>query len=127
VGSFYSRQVTVTGGIPPFHFSVFSGSLPDGLSLSSGGTLSGTPTASGNFQFSLKAVSGGGGSTVKAFQMSVLEITTTVLDAYTVGVPYSFQLIAAGGSGQYKWRIASGALPAGLTMDNNGLIAGTPV
>jgi hypothetical protein len=127
VGSSYSRQILATGGLPPFTFSVFSGSLPDGLSISSHGTISGTPTVSGNFAFSIRMISGGGGSTVKSFQLSVLEITTTVLDAYTVGVPYTFQLQAAGGSGQYKWRIASGSLPAGLTMDNTGLITGTPI
>ncbi len=125
-GVAYSRQLTITGGLPPFQFSLFSGSLPDGLTLTSGGLLSGTPTSNGNFTFKIKVISGGGGSTVKQFSLSVLEITTTVLDGYVVGTPYSFQLVAAGGSGNYKWRIVTGSLPAGLTMDSTGLISGTP-
>jgi hypothetical protein len=58
--------------------------------------------------------------------MAVLEITTTVLDSFTVGVPYMFQLLAAGGSGSYRWKIVSGTLPPGLVLDASGLIHGTP-
>jgi hypothetical protein len=45
-----------TGGsfLAPFTWSISSGSLPSGLSLSSGGTISGTPTQSGTFDFTLK-------------------------------------------------------------------------
>lgn len=42
-----------------------------------------------------------------------------------VGDPYSLQLPAVGGSGDYSWS-ASGALPDGLTMTDAGLISGTP-
>jgi hypothetical protein len=44
-----------------------------------------------------------------------------------VGVPYTGQLTAAGGSGAYSWSVSSGALPVGLSLDTNtGVIAGTP-
>lgn len=45
VGQAYSLQFNVTGGTPPYHFSIGAGSLPPGLTLSSSGLLSGTPTA----------------------------------------------------------------------------------
>lgn len=126
VGSAYSQTIPVTGGLPPFTFSLFSGSLPDGLTLSHSGTITGTPSTSGNFSFRVKVVSGGGGEVVKPFQMAVLEIASTQLPAFTVGVPYSYQLLAAGGSGNYLWKIVAGTLPPGLTMSNTGLISGTP-
>lgn len=44
-----------------------------------------------------------------------------------VGVFYRLQLAAWGGSGNYRWVIESGELPAGLVLDaNKGLISGTP-
>ncbi len=39
----YSFTITATGGIPPYTFSVASGVLPPGLSLSASGVISGTP------------------------------------------------------------------------------------
>ena len=126
VGSAYSFQLSVTGGLAPFNFSIASGSLPTGLTLSSSGLISGTPTVPGIFQFSIRVSSSLGGFVVKNYQVSVLYISTSQLPAFTIGIPYSFQLTATGGSGNYKWKIVSGTLPSGLIMDNNGLISGTP-
>jgi large repetitive protein len=44
VGVGYSVQFTVTGGTPPYNFTILTGSLPAGITLSSTGLLSGTPT-----------------------------------------------------------------------------------
>jgi hypothetical protein len=54
VGSAYSEELSARGNAP-ITWSVESGSLPDGLSLSSDGTISGTPTKAGTFTFTLKA------------------------------------------------------------------------
>ena len=55
-GSSYSNQtISVVGGIPPYSFTVSAGNLPPGMSLSSDGTLSGTPTAAGSFPFTVTA------------------------------------------------------------------------
>jgi hypothetical protein len=51
--------------------------------------------------------------------------TTTPLTPGTVGVNYSQTLTATGGSPPYTWSIASGALPAGLTLTGN-VISGKP-
>src|SRR5262245_31559212 len=55
VGSSYSQTLSATGGTPPYSWSLASGSLPSGLSLSSSGTISGTPTQSGTFNFTVQA------------------------------------------------------------------------
>lgn len=55
-GMAYSQTISVTGGTPPFTWSLSSGTLPPGLTLgSSTGTISGTPTAAGTWTFVLQA------------------------------------------------------------------------
>jgi hypothetical protein len=54
VGEPYSAIITASGGVPPLQFSIASGALPDGLSLSGGGAVSGTPTAAGDFVFGVQ-------------------------------------------------------------------------
>ncbi|MBZ5536858.1 MAG: FG-GAP-like repeat-containing protein [Acidobacteriia bacterium] len=55
VGTAYSQTLNASGGLPPYNFTVSSGTLPPGLSLSTAGMLSGGPTGGGPFQFTVKA------------------------------------------------------------------------
>src|SRR5262249_57133610 len=55
VSVLYAAVVTASGGDAPFTFAVSSGSLPPGLTLGSGGVLSGTPTTTGSFPFTVQA------------------------------------------------------------------------
>jgi hypothetical protein len=54
-GSAYSQTITASGGTGPYTYAVTSGALPAGLSLSSGGVLSGTPTTPGYSSFTVTA------------------------------------------------------------------------
>lgn len=127
VGASYSTTIPHSGGIPPFVFSLVNGVLPPGLSLNAAsGLVSGTPASSGQYAFSIQITEPDGSFMVKPYGMTVLQITTTTIPPYQIGVPYSFQLVVTGGSGQYAWAITSGTLPAGLTMSVTGLISGTP-
>jgi len=55
-GSAYKAEsLKVTGGKGTYSFSVSGGSLPPGISLSSDGTLSGTPTAADKYSFTVTA------------------------------------------------------------------------
>ncbi len=61
VGTPYSSFVTVVGGVPPYTFTLLSGSLPTGLSLNaSTGELSGTPSADGPFSFVIRVTDDNG-------------------------------------------------------------------
>jgi hypothetical protein len=72
-------------------------------------------------------MSGVTGSTVLTVQAVPLAITTASLPTGTVSVAYSATLAASGGTLPYTWSVASGALPAGLTLNAaSGAIAGTP-
>jgi len=126
VGAAYSATISHTGGLPPLHWSISSGALPSGLSIDQTGTISGTPTANGTFNFTVQARQSDGSYMRKPYTLSVLEITDTSLPTYTVGVAYSHQLTVAGGSGNYAVKLDSGVFPDGIVMDVTGLIHGTP-
>ena len=54
-GGFYFQSVAATGGTQPSSFSLLSGNLPPGLTLSPNGVITGTPTAAGTYNFTLQA------------------------------------------------------------------------
>ena len=57
---------------------------------------------------------------------STLSVSTSALPQGQVGANYSTPLAATGGAPPYHWALASGALPAGLTLAASGTITGTP-
>jgi Putative Ig domain len=134
-GTVYSATLAASGGTTPYSWSISSGALPSGLTLSSAGTISGTPTASGSFGFTAKVTDSTtptAQTATKSFSLTVaaavtpLQITTTSVPSGQVGTPYSTTLAASGGTTPYSWSISSGALPAGLTLSATGTISGTP-
>src|SRR2546426_8760960 len=54
-----------------------------------------------------------------------VKITTTSLATARVGAAYSAALTAMVGKQPYRWTLAAGALPGGLSLASNGLISGT--
>src|SRR5579864_1744252 len=127
----YSTTLTATGGSTPYTWSVGGGSLPSGLTLSSAGVLSGTPTASGPVSFTAKVTDAAAQIAIAPLQMSIapapLQITTTSpLASGQVSVAYSTTLTATGGSTPYTWSVGGGSLPSGLTLSSAGVLSGTP-
>ena len=56
----YSQMITAVGGNGgPYTYTVTQGALPPGVTLTTGGMLAGTPTALGNYAFTLTAAAGG--------------------------------------------------------------------
>ena len=56
LGVTYSLQLQAVGGIAPYHWNVVGGELPPGMALSGSGVLSGTPTARGQYSFTVQVV-----------------------------------------------------------------------
>lgn len=78
VNASYKAALTVTGGTSPYRFSVASGQLPNGVQLAeSSGTFSGTPTASGNFNFAVSVSDASGHSQQKPLQIAVSNDSTS--------------------------------------------------
>ena len=71
VGTFYSQSLSAAGGTPPYTWSLLSGALPSGLSLSNSGQISGTPTAVGTLSFSLQAVDAASSSATQTFSLTI--------------------------------------------------------
>jgi hypothetical protein len=133
VGVSYSATVAASGGTAPYGVSILSGSLPAGLTLSSSGVITGTPTAAGTVSFTLKVTDSGSPAQTATEALSIaiapsaLTITTAALPGGTVGVAYSATVAALGGTAPYGWSTLSGSLPAGLTLNPlTGAITGTP-
>ncbi len=127
VGTAYRKALAATGG-GPYTWSVTTGTLPAGLTLSTAGVISGTPSAGGSATFTVKVVGAGGASASKSFVLVVdtVWILTNALPSGSVGRPYAATLVA-GGAGPFTWAVAAGALPAGLTLNGaTGTISGTP-
>jgi large repetitive protein len=134
VTSPFSAKLIATGGIGPYTWSRVSGALPAGLSLGSGGVITGTPTATGTSTFTVSATdsaipnpASATESVTIAIAARKLTITTSKLASATVGTAYSQSLSAAMGITPLHWSIASGALPGGLSLNaGSGTISGVP-
>ena len=75
VGSAYSTTFVAAAGVAPYSFSS-SGSLPSGLSLDSGtGILSGTPSSSGSFSFTITATDARGVTASTDFTVDIFTVT----------------------------------------------------
>jgi large repetitive protein len=135
VGSSYSQTFTATGGTPAYTWSLASGNVPPGLTLSSAGVLAGVPTAAGSYSFVVQVADSGSQrqTAQKTFDVTFnlisnpLTITTTgPLPSGTVGAVYSQTFNASGGTPPYRWSVQSGSLPPGLTLSSTGTLSGTP-
>ena len=138
--------LSATGGTGAYTWSLASGSLPPGLSLSAQGLITGTPTTLGNYPFTVQVTDAKGLSSTKPLGIyieGVVSITPAVLPTGTPGVSYTnsdgspVQLAATGGLAPYTWCVVEssgtcdngtgGALPPGLSMSTSGVISGTPI
>jgi len=129
-GVSYSQTLAASGGVTPYTWSISAGSLPSGLSLSSGGVLSGTPSAATVASFTLQVAGSDGQSSTKAFGLTIASPPPTITSASplptgTVGTPYSLTLAASGGATPYTWSVSAGTLPSGLSL-SGAVISGTP-
>ncbi len=131
-GAPFNFPIAITGGTPPFTWSIASGTLPGGLSLNSTtGAVTGTPSGLGDFPISFKVTDIQSRSTQKPITITVslppLTIATAVIPAGQQGSAFSYQMTAAGGKPPYRWVVNTGALPPGLALaETTGVISGTP-
>jgi hypothetical protein len=109
VGTPYTGTVSATGGSAPYTFTLASGSLPDGLSLSSAGAVSGTPTSAGSFPITVKVTDSAGSSATGSYTITVGDPGSSSGPGGPGGSGDS------GGSDGTGWAYSQGALPANGT------------
>ena len=129
VGSTYSQPLTMLGGTASYTWSLASGSLPPGIQMSpSTGTISGQPTGTGTFPFTVLLTDSTGATAQRSLTIQVnptLSLTTTTLASVDTGSSYIQQLAAEGGTKPYTWS-ATGNLPPGVTLASaTGVLSGT--
>ena len=135
INQLYAFALSPTGGTTPYTWGLKSGSppLPSGLTLTSNGVISGTPTVTSNATHTVTLTDATLLTVEKPLQLSInaipLSITTNSLPQGTANQSYTETLAASGGTGAYTWGLAGSPplLPTGLTLDpSTGLISGIP-
>ncbi|WP_183085193.1 putative Ig domain-containing protein [Trinickia fusca] len=131
IGAAYSQTLTAGNGTAPYTFAITGGALPAGLSLSSTGVLSGTPTAGGNFSFTVTTTDANSFTASRAYSVTIgaaaVALTPATVPGATLSTAYSQTLTASGGIGPYTYAVTSGALPAGMNLNSTtGVLSGTP-
>jgi hypothetical protein len=124
--SAYSASLSATGGTPPYTWS--ASGLPAGITASSSGTLSGTPTSPGPFTVTVTVKDSAGVSASASLGLTILpaplKITTTGISPPTLGASFSVAFGATGGAPPYTW--SATGLPTGVTINSTGTLSGTP-
>ncbi len=135
LGQPFAATLSGSGGRRPYTWSAYRGSMPAGLSLTTDGRITGTPTSSGAFTFWVRLRDDGGDvaeaeatiTVAPSSQATPLAIRSSpLLPTVLAGSSMNLSLSATGGSAPYAWTIAGGSLPQGLTLSQDGVISGAP-
>ena len=79
VNTSYSQTLQASGGAPPYAWSIYSGTLPEGLKLnSSTGAISGTPSKIGTSSFMIKVADSRTSVVMKPFSITVKDVDLIV-------------------------------------------------
>lgn len=131
-GAAYNQPLTVVaGGTPPYSWAVTGGVLPEGITLSSSGLLSGVPERAGPSTFMVEITDARGARGVFVWTLVVtwrqITVSPASLPPGQSGQPYRQVLRADGGTPPYRFLLVSDRpLPEGLTISRDGVLAGTP-
>jgi hypothetical protein len=149
IGEAYSHQFLASGGTGLFIYTVASGTLPPGLTLTLDGLLSGTPTTNGSYDFVIRATDINsnqfcdklytinigaeceiiGGTFSEVLGVYILP-TATVINSFSTTLTTTLSGV---GGGDCYWNVTAGTLPPGITLtllgqapDCHGLLSGVP-
>jgi hypothetical protein len=132
IGIVYTAALAATGGTPAYLWALTgTGTLPAGLALDrSTGAITGTPTANGTSNFTVQVTDSAGVVSTKPMSIVIGPLITfttpSPLPNATAGAAYNQSIAVTGGTPPYTFSVDSGTLPAGITLDATGKLAGKP-
>ncbi len=133
-GVAYGFTLTASGGTEPVSWTE-SGALPPGLSLSTAGTLSGTPTTPGTYSFTVTAVDSSDPALISSLSVNLVIKDSPIVvstapppPAGTLTHPYAGYTftVASGGTPPFTWTVTKGSPPPGMTVGSDGSLSGMP-
>ncbi|MFK0274923.1 putative Ig domain-containing protein [Ensifer sp. NPDC090286] len=123
-GVSYSQSIAASAGTAPYSYTVSSGALPGGLTLdASSGSISGRPSADGDFGFTVTATDAHGATGQASYRIAVASANIVFtpspgsLPDAMVGETYSAPISASGGTGALIYSVKSGTLPKGMVLN----------
>ncbi len=128
---FYTGSCIGSGGTGTLGYFISSGSLPAGLKLDgSSGAIAGVPTQVGSSTFTVEVSDSASHPQTASYAASLavnssLTLSCTFPSTSTTGTAIQGSCLTSGGDAPLSFSIASGALPAGLSINNSGYITGT--
>jgi hypothetical protein len=132
-GQPYSFAFTGITGSPAPTFTMDPATIAGGITLSSAGALSGTPTEAGSFPITVTATNGVAPDAVKQFTIVIAPVSTdTPPDfsgeppAATQGQAYNFAFTGVTGSPAPTFALDPVSVAGGITLDAAGVLSGTP-
>ena len=134
-GANYSATITTIGGQSAYSYTITSGTLPSGLSLSSSGDITGSVAESeaGNApSITVRSTDANGVFNTATYSLAVssfaVSVTTTTLNNAVESTAYTNSgtaLAATGGTSPYTYEY-TGTLPSGVGLTSSGTFFGTP-
>jgi hypothetical protein len=129
-GKSFVRQLPAAGGVPPYTWTISSGSLPPGLTLNSKGQIVGTPTSAGSFTYKIKLTDSKGTSYELEYTQKIAGSGTNQFVllwvqtlSYNENQVIGYVPFVQGGA--LPWTFTIEGLPAGVTFDPvTGLLQG---
>ena len=117
----YSQTLTTAGGTGTITVDITTGSPPSGVTLASTGDLSGTPTKTGTFPFTVTATDSTNNTGSQAYSLQIacptITVGPTTLPTGTAGTPYGpVTFTESGGVGATTFALTTNTLPAGITF-----------
>jgi Putative Ig domain len=127
----WSEQLVAFGGSGSYTFTLAGGTLPQGITLSADGVLSGTPDApAGRYPFTFAVTDSAGRTGSLEVVFTVLPprvaFVTVALPRARANVRYRAEILVSGGSDVRSFAVVDGKLPPGIVLDRNGALRGRP-
>ncbi|MEX8518076.1 MAG: lectin like domain-containing protein [Leptothrix sp. (in: b-proteobacteria)] len=114
VGTAFTQSLSASGGVAPYAFALVKGALPPGLTLGSGGNLTGTPTQAGTYAFTVSATdstaatSGGAFTGTGTYSLAIIDPANAGGQTITFG---AVPVVKVGGVGALSATASSGLTP----------------